>query len=154
MILLYCIVLSCSLCVWCTLVVFNFWVVLCLLSLPAVTSVLMPSVLWRCWLDGRKGIRPLKKLVVGTGMVICLERDADLHMAQLMPLPLTVSFFSKIQIGLNFLVRAHLGSPGKRAIRRVCVNWIHQIHRHTAVYLFYFSKPSPFALLPRRCQQL
>jgi len=32
----------------------------------------------------------------GTGMVICLERDADLHMAQLMPLPLTVSCFSKI----------------------------------------------------------
>jgi len=26
-----------------------------------------------------------------TGMVICLERDADLHMAQLMPLPFTVS---------------------------------------------------------------
>jgi len=32
-------------------------------------------------------------------MVICLERDADLHMAQLMPLPLTVSCFSKIQTG-------------------------------------------------------
>jgi len=27
----------------------------------------------------------------GAGMVICLERGADLHMAQLMPLPLTVS---------------------------------------------------------------
>ena len=37
----------------------------------------------------------------GTGMVICLERDADLHMAQLMPLPLTVSWFSKIQIGFT-----------------------------------------------------
>ena len=33
----------------------------------------------------------------GSGMVICLERGADLHMAQLMPLPLTVSCFSKIQ---------------------------------------------------------
>jgi len=32
-------------------------------------------------------------------MVICLERDADLHMAQLMPLLLAVSCFSKIQIG-------------------------------------------------------
>jgi len=40
-------------------------------------------------------------------MVICLERDADLHMAQLMPLPLTVSCFSKIQIGFTFLVPAH-----------------------------------------------
>jgi len=53
-------------------------------------------------------------------MVICLERDADLHMAQLMPLPLTVSCFSKIQIGfLTFLVPAHLGNPGKRAIKLV-----------------------------------
>ena len=46
-------------------------------------------------------------------MVICLEQGADLHMAQLMPLPLTVSCFSKIQIGFTFLVPAHLGSPGK-----------------------------------------
>jgi len=36
-----------------------------------------------------------------------------LHMAQLMPLPLTVSCFSKIQIGFIFLVPAHLGSPGQ-----------------------------------------
>jgi len=46
-------------------------------------------------------------------MVICLERGADLHMAQLMPLPLTVSRFSKIQIGFAFLVPAHLGSLRK-----------------------------------------
>ena len=49
-------------------------------------------------------------------MVICLERCADLHMAQLMPLPLTVSCFSKIQIGFTFLVPAHLGSPGQRPL--------------------------------------
>jgi len=54
-------------------------------------------------------------------MVICLERGADLHMAQLMSLPLTVSCFSKIQIGFTFLVPAHPGSPGKRAVKRVCV---------------------------------
>jgi len=55
-------------------------------------------------------------------MVICLERGAvDLHMAQLMPLPLTVSCFSKIQIGFTFLVPAHPGSAGKRAVKRVCV---------------------------------
>ena len=55
-------------------------------------------------------------------MVICLERGADLqHLAQLMPLPLTVSCFSKIQIGFIFLVLAHPGSPGQRAIKRVCV---------------------------------
>ena len=54
-------------------------------------------------------------------MVICLERGADLHMAQLMPLPLIVSCFSKIQIGFSFLVPAHLGSLGQRAVKRVCV---------------------------------
>ena len=32
-----------------------------------------------------------------------------------MPLPLTVSCFSKIQIGFTFLVPAHPGSPGQRA---------------------------------------
>jgi len=57
----------------------------------------------------------------GAGVVICLERGAELHMAQLMPLPLIVSCFSKIQIGFSFLVPAHLGSPGKRAVKRVCV---------------------------------
>ena len=54
-------------------------------------------------------------------MVICLERGADLHMAQQIPLPLTVSCFSKIQIGFTFLVTAHPGSPGQRAVKRVCV---------------------------------
>ena len=37
-----------------------------------------------------------------------------------MPLPLTVSCFTKIQIGFTFLVLAHPGSPGQRAIKRVC----------------------------------
>jgi len=54
-------------------------------------------------------------------VIICLERCADLHMAQLMPLPLIVSCFSKIQIGFTFLVPVHLGSPGQRAVKRVCV---------------------------------
>jgi len=54
-------------------------------------------------------------------MVICLELRADLHMAQLMPLPLTVSCFIKIQIGFTFLIPAHPGSPEKRAVKRVCV---------------------------------
>ena len=57
----------------------------------------------------------------GAGMVICLERGADLHTAQLIPLPLTVSCFSKIQIGFTFLVPAHLGSLRKRAVKWVCV---------------------------------
>ena len=59
--------------------------------------------------------------MVGSDVVIYLERDADLHMTQLMPLPLTVSCFSKIQIGFTFLVPAHPGSPGQRAVKCVCV---------------------------------
>ena len=54
-------------------------------------------------------------------MVISLEQGADLHMVQLMPLPLTVSCFSKIQIGFTFLIAAYPGSPGQRAIKRVCL---------------------------------
>ena len=54
-------------------------------------------------------------------MVICLEQGADLHITQLMSLSLTVLYFSKIQIGFTFLVPAHLGSPRKRAVKRVCV---------------------------------
>jgi len=60
-------------------------------------------------------------------MVIYLERVVDLHMAQLMPLPLTVSCFSEIQIGFTFLVQAHPGSPGERAVKQVCVCVMHSI---------------------------
>jgi len=54
-------------------------------------------------------------------VVICRERGADLHIAQVIPLPLNVSCSSKIQIGFTILVAAYLGSPGKRAVKRVCV---------------------------------
>jgi len=50
-------------------------------------------------------------------VIICLERGADLHMVQLMPLSLTVSCFSKIQIGFILLMLVHLGSPGKRVVK-------------------------------------
>ena len=95
---------------------------------------------------GRKGIRLVRNWVVGAGAVICLKQGADLHMAQLMPLPLTVCCFSKIQIDFTFLVLAHLGSPGKRLLNvcvcvcvclsvgwsacihvSVCVSWWHQV---------------------------
>jgi len=71
------------------------------------------------WQEGHPAYKKLEWW--GAGVVICLERGAHLHMAQLMPLPLTVSCFSKIQIGFTFLVLAHPGSPGKRADKRVCV---------------------------------
>jgi len=63
-------------------------------------------------------------------MVVCLERGADLRTAQLMPLPLTVSCFSEIQIGFDFLVPADPGSPGQRAVKRVCV-CVYSLHTIT-----------------------
>jgi len=85
-------------------------------------------MLWRCWLGGRKGTRPVKTEWWGAGVVICLERSADMHMAQLMPLPLTVSCFSKIQIGFTFLVPAHQGSPG-RAVKRMRDTLLDEVHK-------------------------
>jgi len=74
-------------------------------------------------LVGRKEGRPTCKKTEwwAAGVVICLEQGADLHMVQLMPLLLTVSCFSKIQIGFTFLVPAHPGSCGQRAVKRMCV---------------------------------
>jgi len=78
-------------------------------------SALTLSVKWQ------EGYSACKKIEWwGAGMVICLQRVADLHMTQLMPLPLTVTCFSKIQLGFTSLVPAHPGSPGKRAAKRVC----------------------------------
>jgi len=71
------------------------------------------------WQEGHPACKKTECWVAG--MVIYLERGADLHMAQLMLLPHTVSCFSKIQIGFTFLVPADLGSPGKWAVKRVSV---------------------------------
>jgi len=83
-------------------------------------------------------------------MVVCLEQVADLHMAQLMPLPLTVSRFSKIQIGFTFLVPAHLGSPGKGPLNGcvcvcVCV-YCHFIAAFKRILLFVKSFLKIFAV--------
>jgi len=82
----------------------------------------------------------------GAGMVICLERGADLHMAQLMPPPLTVSCFSKIQIGFTLLVPADPGSPGKRAIKRACKGSPYSIseHRVPELILVFGSQPAGY----------
>ena len=64
-------------------------------------------------------------------MVICLELGADLHIVQLMPLQLTVSCSSKIQIGSTFLLPTHPGSPGQRAVNLngcVCVYPVSYTH--------------------------
>jgi len=73
------------------------------------------------WQEGHLACK--KTELQGAGLVICLKRGADLHMAHLMPLPLTACCFSKIQIGFSFLVPAHPGGPRQRAIKWVFVSW-------------------------------
>jgi len=75
-------------------------------------------------LVGRQEGHPAYKKL--TGVVLAYSylsgarcRLALLHMAQLMPLPLAVSCFNKIQMGFTFLVPAHLGSPGQRAVKHL-----------------------------------
>ena len=66
----------------------------------------------------------------GAGMVICLRQGADLHISQLMPMPLNVSCFSKIQICFTLLIPAHLGSSGQRAVKLVLLllTYVYNIH--------------------------
>ena len=86
-----------------------------------------PSVLWRCWLGSRKGIRPVKNWVVGCWCGY-LGWGADLHMAQQMPLPLTISCSSKSRLVLlHGFYLSGTCSPGwswtnsRRAVKRLCV---------------------------------
>jgi len=72
----------------------------------------------------QEGHEAYKTQWLGAGMVICLEWGADLHMAQLMSPLLTVSCFSKIHTGFNFLVPTHPGSPGKKAIKCVSLSYL------------------------------
>ena len=76
-------------------------------------------------------------------------------MAQLMPLPLTVSSFSKIQIGFTFLVLAHPDNPGKRAVKCVCVcvclyRTLPCLHFFLTYLLPYLSFPLSIDLLVSR----
>ena len=88
---------------------------------PTVRSMaLLPSVLWRCWLGGRKGILPIKNEWWGASMVICLGRGADLHTAQLMPLPLTDSCSSKSRLVLPFWYRLTWVVPDKGPLNGCC----------------------------------
>ena len=84
-------------------------------------GVNVPSVLWCCWLGGRKGIRPLKNWVVR-----CWHGYLSAARCRLAygPDDATATHclcISKIQIGFTFLVPAHPGSPGQRAVKQVCV---------------------------------
>ena len=77
-----------------------------------------PSVLWRCWLGGRKGIRPVKKL--SGGVLAWLSVWSELQ-TSIWPSWCHCHWLLKNQIGFTFLVPAHPGSHGKRAAKWVCV---------------------------------
>jgi len=81
-------------------------------------------------------------------VVLCLERGADLHMAQLMPLPHTVSCCSEVQIGFAFLVPAHPGSPGKRVVKWVSVYYIYILFAclYRLLLHLFFSLVSPLLI--------
>jgi len=89
-------------------------------TFPVLSCAFSDLMLLVGWQEGHPACKKIEWW--GVGMVICLERGADLHMAQLMSLPLTVSCFSKIQIGFTFPVPAYLGSPAKGLLNGcVCV---------------------------------
>ena len=107
--------LSLSICLCQSLIDSSFGI-LCILLYPFQPWLCLQCLDAVGWVAGRaSGL--YKTEWWGAGMVICLEQVADLRISQLMPLPLTVSCFGEIQIGFTFLVPAHPGSPGKRAVK-------------------------------------
>jgi len=93
-------------------------------------STIIHTVLWHCWLGGRKGIWPKKTewRDGDAGVVTYLGQGADLHMAQLMPLPLTIVCSNKSRLVLpSWYYLSGAGSPGeswtktKRAVKWLCV---------------------------------
>ena len=76
------------------------------LLLLVIIALLLPSVLWRCWLGVRKSIRLVKIWLMRCWRGYLLEQSANsLHMVQLMPLPPHPFCFIKIQNGLSFWYR-------------------------------------------------
>jgi len=114
------------------------------LTIRLISKFVISSYCLKCfdtWFSSRKGIWPVKTEWWSAGVVICLERGADLHVAQLMTLPLTVSCFSKIQIGFTFLVLANPGSPDKGPLNRcVCVCHISISHHTLSMSLHHIVK--------------
>ena len=102
-----------------------------ILQLPRPSvSPTVPSVLTTLRLENEKTcshilwdivpFKPAHMVILSPPAVWC-EVQTSIYMAQLMPLPLTVSRFRKIQIGFTFLVLAHLGSRGQWAVKQLCV---------------------------------
>jgi len=81
-----------------------------------------------CWLDGRKGIQPIKSGWWGAGVVICLGWSVGLHMAQLMPLPITISCSSKCRLVLPFWYRLTQVVPDKGPLNVSLPPWWNKVY--------------------------
>ena len=88
---------------------------------PACKKLSGGVLVWLSVWSWQEGHPACKKLSGGVLVWLSVWSEVQTHMAQLMPLPVTVSCSSKIQIGFNFLVPAGLGSPGEWAVKRMCV---------------------------------
>ena len=89
-----------------------------------IIDAALPSVLWRCWLGGRKGIRPVKKLSDGVlaWLSVCSEVQTCIWPSWCHCHSLSLASV-KSRLVLYFLVLADPGSPGQRAVKQVCVYW-------------------------------
>ena len=87
-------------------------------------------MLWRCCSGGRKGIRPVKTELWGAGVVICLERGADLHVAQLMPLPLGLCVLA---VGNYCIGVQNIGNQWRYASATATVILNPDLHKHWAI---------------------
>ena len=91
------------------------------LNVSVCWAWLLPSVLWRCWLGSRKGIRPVKTGWWGAGMVVCLEWGADLVIWPSWCYGHLLSLVSvKSRLVLPFWYQLTRVVPEK-AVKRVCV---------------------------------
>jgi len=112
---------------------------------------LLDHIAFSTWtlLVGRQERHPACKKTEwwGTGMVICLEQGADLHIAQLMPLPLTVSCFSIICL-TAFCPRL----PRWAGTRKVKPIWI-LLKWQSAPCSRQITMPTPPPLLPPNQQR-
>ena len=89
-------------------------------------NLYMPSVLWRCWLGGRKGIRPVKNMGDGGGRHWLVQMEWR-PVGWSVYLPLLI-FPCTIKCRSSLLAPAHPCSPGKRAVKRLWWWWLYMIN--------------------------
>jgi len=93
---------------------------------------------WRCWLGGRKGIRPVKNWVVECWRGYLSGARRKLAYGPADATATHCLLLSKIQTGFTFLVPADPGSPGQRAISSAILNIFHETEDLPVVFRIVF----------------